>query len=454
MRAEEMQVPVAVGSAPVGRTPLPPRVKPAQWGEDGDHWTAETPGVALMALPDGAESRGGRVYFPKSRYPDQQSARAALGGLYPGLKDAAANPDGTYNLYNAELFTEGKWNGDTYTPDDIREIVRAYAEVGHIMKPWGKLGHDDAQTYAESAGLPRAGNITNLSANVEPHPDTGTPRMVLRGDIRDIPPGLFDAISQKGYTVRSPEIYWNYAAANGKTYPRALRAVALLGAEMPGNPTMSELYRTYRASDGEVRVYSEFDSASENAPAPAAPDAPTPDHALDTITKARAGDLVPGLAVRLTHLRGQTRTGIRTDGQPWQAVMRHDYGEIPGIPGLDGEPLDAYVGGDPSQAHAFMVTQLKPDGSLDEEKAMLGFPGMRDARAAYLAHAPTPDVLGGIRRVPLSDLIDRQRPPSAEASTEALDRAAAPDPDGDVRAALARIRANARVPLTTTKENL
>lgn len=439
MRAEEIQIPLPVGEKP--KRQLPPRVKPATWGEDNDNWTAETPGVSLAARPEGTEERDGRLYFPKKRYPTQDAARKALGTIYPSLKDASANPDGTYNLYSAELFTEGEWNGDPYTEDDLREIVRAHSEVGHLLKPWVKLGHDDKQQYAESHGMPRIGSIDNLTVDHEPHPlKPGSTRAVLRGDILNIPAQLYHAIEQKGYKTRSPEIYWNYRAANGKTYPRAMRATALLGAEMPGNPSMGDLFRAYDdAAHAEVRTYSEFDSVRAEQPE----EAPEPArlYALDMAMKARSGDLIPGLKVRITHPKGMTRTGMGADGKEWRTKMKHDYGDIPGIPGADGDALDTYVGPHPDHPTAYMIQQLKADGTPDEEKAMLGFPGLGAARKGYLDHYPDASRLGGIRPVPVQHLIDRQTPPREEDSRTTLKDAATDDGKAaEAREALARVK--------------
>lgn len=61
--------------------------------------------------------------------------------------------------------------------------------------------------------------------------------------------------------------------------------------------------------------------------------------------------------------------------------------------GADGEPLDVYLGPDDTADFAFVVNQLKQDGSFDEHKILLGFNTVHDAVKGYLAHMP-PDWTG------------------------------------------------------------
>lgn len=66
--------------------------------------------------------------------------------------------------------------------------------------------------------------------------------------------------------------------------------------------------------------------------------------------------------------------------------------------------LDCYLGTDLDSDRVYVVEQLV-NGEFDEEKMMLGFPTLDDARAAYLAAMP-PEFLGGIREISIYDLED------------------------------------------------
>lgn len=79
----------------------------------------------------------------------------------------------------------------------------------------------------------------------------------------------------------------------------------------------------------------------------------------------------------------------------YRKKMQADYGYIPGTKDADGEQLDVYVGPDLKSDKVFVVHQLKDDGSFDENKVMMGYDSLEDAKKSYLAHMP-PKRLGKI----------------------------------------------------------
>lgn len=90
------------------------------------------------------------------------------------------------------------------------------------------------------------------------------------------------------------------------------------------------------------------------------------------------------------------RWRCKETGKTGTTRMRFAYGEIAGTCGHDGDPIDVFLGPDPTSPIVFVVDQLAKDESLDEQKIMLGFRSEAAARAAYLAHYPAP-MFGGIR---------------------------------------------------------
>lgn len=243
-----MQNEVMVGQT-VDGLPLQPRLTPALWTENDTHFLADPHGVELLAKPSGTEIQDNKILFPKSRFPTLDAARAALGVLYPALAFADANPDGTFNLRNVELFSTGVWNGHKYSREDLDEMVRAYQEIGAQMRPYIKLGHDDAKKYQHDNNLPAIGWIGNMRREGEK----------LLCDLKHLPEPVYRSVERKGYRTKSPEIYWDLRWHNGQLYPRAIRAVALLGAQMPANPSLSDLYM-YSEQDGvqgDLHVYEE-----------------------------------------------------------------------------------------------------------------------------------------------------------------------------------------------------
>ena len=116
---------------------------------------------------------------------------------------------------------------------------------------------------------------------------------------------------------------------------------------------------------------------------------------------------VQGIPIAIENRKGSVRTGTDPDGNEWRTKMKHPYGYIKGTKGVDGEPVDVYVGPDKEAPEAFVVHQHKDDGKgYDEDKVMLAFPNKAEAKKAYLAHYDDPKFLGPISRVSTERLKD------------------------------------------------
>ena len=161
-------------------------------------------------------------------------------------------------LRGVELFSAGTWNGDAYSESDLDAMVSAFHSLG--VRPPVKLGHDEAQRwFGQKDGAPALGWVANLRR-------FGSK---LVGDLVDVPDALHEMISNKRYRTKSAEVYWNYKDGEGRLWPRVLRAVALLGADLPAVSNLQDLQmalmadgtRDIRAygSDGDVRTYSDED---------------------------------------------------------------------------------------------------------------------------------------------------------------------------------------------------
>ena len=119
-------------------------------------------------------------------------------------------------IKDVEIFATGNHNGDTYTEADLDEMVSNYTKVGYM--PPLKDGH-----CKDKPGMPALGWIQNVR------------RMgnKLVADFVDLHEKVYEAIKTRRYGTVSSEIFWNLKNNNG-TFKRALKAVALLGAEIPG----------------------------------------------------------------------------------------------------------------------------------------------------------------------------------------------------------------------------
>lgn len=115
---------------------------------------------------------------------------------------------------------------------------------------------------------------------------------------------------------------------------------------------------------------------------------------------------VSGVPVWLEWKSGETREYKGKGGKiAFSKLMKHHYGYIPNTMDADGEELDAYVGPNRSSNTAWVIKQLKKDGSFDENKVMMGFASKEDAKSSYDHHmGGSKDRFGGIKEVPVSAL--------------------------------------------------
>lgn len=89
-----------------------------------------------------------------------------------------------------------------------------------------------------------------------------------------------------------------------------------------------------------------------------------------------------GVKVAIENPAGSTRSGVGEDGKPWSMKMPHDYGEIEGTRGADGDKVDAHIVGPHPRADVIDQKNLKT-GQFDEHKVMLGSPHTRMSLEAY-----------------------------------------------------------------------
>lgn len=151
----------------------------------------------------------------------------------------------TFNINGVEIFSAGKWNGDDYTDADIDHIVAAFEHTG--WEPPLKLGHNGEQEKAlMQDGQPALGWVGRV------YKQGGK----LLADFKEVPSKLYEAMKRGNYKRVSSEIYWNYTA-NGKTFPRVLKAVALLGADIPAVTNLESIAGLYKDGENNYKVYTE-----------------------------------------------------------------------------------------------------------------------------------------------------------------------------------------------------
>lgn len=148
----------------------------------------------------------------------------------------------TYTLTKVPIFSTGTWHGDPYSEADLDAMVEAFDKVG--FTPPGKLGHHYKQKMLQQAGLPAAGWVEKIYRQ-------GT---TLFADFKNIPKKIYQLFQNKAYGPVSSEIYWNYTDKDGKKWPRVLRAVAFLGADIPEVTTIDGVLSMFDEANQEYKV--------------------------------------------------------------------------------------------------------------------------------------------------------------------------------------------------------
>lgn len=108
-----------------------------------------------------------------------------------------------------------------------------------------------------------------------------------------------------------------------------------------------------------------------------------------------------GLNISIENKKGSIRRGTDSDGHEWAITMHYDYGYIRGTEGVDGDHVDCYLGGNEDAKNVYIIHQKIPGtDKYDEDKCMLGFDTLADAKAAYLRQYDKPGFFGGVDTVP------------------------------------------------------
>ena len=109
-----------------------------------------------------------------------------------------------------------------------------------------------------------------------------------------------------------------------------------------------------------------------------------------------------GLKISIENRKGSIRRGIDSNGHKWAIKMNYDYGYIRGTVGVDGDHVDCYLGDNEDAENVYIIRQNNPEThTYDEDKCMLGFNSLAEAKRAFLSQYDRPGFLGKIVTVRL-----------------------------------------------------
>ena len=176
----------------------------------------------------------------------------------------------TSHTIDAEIFSVGEWNGERFSHEDLAEIASNFERLRGVVQPPLKFGHDESQTLlGQQDGDPALGWVQGLRVVGD--------RLVAT--FAGMPSVVLEAIRKGRYRRVSAELYFN-VRQGGQVLGKALKAVALLGADLPAVTNLRDLTAFLHAADGkslqtgEARVFTmdRHDSPAKERCMPTTPD--------------------------------------------------------------------------------------------------------------------------------------------------------------------------------------
>ena len=162
---------------------------------------------------------------------------------------------------SAEIFSAGEWTDSsgmkkTFTMENLNQIISNFQALKDRLKPPLKFGHSEKQiVQGQSDGDPALGWVSDVKIVGKK----------IVGTFSDVPTIVYEAIRTGRYKRVSSEIYHS-VAINGKKTGMALRAVALLGADLPAVNNLKDLAAFLTQGDNDdLIIYSDSQVATFSA---------------------------------------------------------------------------------------------------------------------------------------------------------------------------------------------
>lgn len=162
-----------------------------------------------------------------------------------------------YEIKDIEIFKSGVHNGMTFKDADLDEIVNNFKTLKEENPTFSmpiKIGHK--QDLKD--GMPAAGWMDNVRKVGDS----------IYADFIDLPETIFKFIKLKGLKNRSVEMINNFTHSSGKKIGKVLKAIALLGCEMPAvnlNEAGKYLYGANFSSELEKIEHITIEFSEENS---------------------------------------------------------------------------------------------------------------------------------------------------------------------------------------------
>lgn len=287
---------------------------------------------------------------------------------------------GEFQLHKAGTTTDSGWLGKGFYFTDDPKLAHAYSKHGaaqnpavmpvylNIKKPfiWGKKTRGVRDLVNLGKQLPAeihdaVINRTGFTFNPDVDPDFSMERVLSDAITKELMARGYDGVVAE---YDSPHGGREFLAFD----PSQIKSVANIG--------------TFDPNDNRIHF-----STLDNIRAAAIEVDPNPSEDQKAAGNYRKGHLTwNGLPITIETAKGQTRSGTGDGGKQWSIDLEDHYGYIKRTESeADGDHIDVFLCEDhPDSEIVFVVNQMRPDGSFDEHKVILGQCCKSDAKAAYL----------------------------------------------------------------------
>lgn len=159
-----------------------------------------------------------------------------------------------------EIFRIGTHNGDDFTEEDLEEIAENFEKLKSEVRPKLKITHHEHQKSL--AGLASYGDITEVYTRYV----DGEKRLFAK--IENVPKEVIAFIKERRFPERSIEIYPEFKLGvkdGSPVYKNVLKAIALLGQEMPAVTGMAPIMLSENLEKQKTICFDDFCMCEEAA---------------------------------------------------------------------------------------------------------------------------------------------------------------------------------------------
>ncbi len=298
-------------------------------------------------------------------------------------KAKSADYDKALQQRDQQVATQQKFEGEP-----------ARATVAELAQPPKTL----AERRKLTMGQPKLSNVAATVVNDEGGNVTTSPQVRASLPALPAPVTARTEVSPEGVPRRVSE-------AEMESRGPAREGLTLTKKEIPAAPVREVSPGTLQARRAEIAAQREqVDTAAAEAASSPKNDLAEPTEAQKDAGNYKMGHVkLHGMDISIETPKGGLRTFKKDGGVTASRRMRDHYGYVRRTEGADGDHVDAFIGDQPQSPNVFVIDQVKPDGSFDEHKAMIGYPDEAAAVAAYKRNYQADWKVGPVTEMPVGE---------------------------------------------------